>query len=158
MDDFKLNIEVNHATLAHHTSSMSCRWLPTRPCWKHRRQPRRLPDGLGHRSVPNNIYEGPETMLIILESGGFKTGGSEFRRKKPVATRQPHRHFSCSHRWNGYFARAFSLPRHPRQRRIPEAEEGRYASFDSGKGKAFEQGKLTLQELARPVLLTANPG
>ena len=82
MDDFKLNIEVNHATLAHHTFqhelqvSADAGLLGSIDANRGDYQ-----NGWDTDQFPNNVYELTEAMLVILEAGGFKTGGVNFDAK-----------------------------------------------------------------------------
>jgi xylose isomerase len=149
MDDFKLNIEVNHATLASHT-------------FEHELQVAANADVLGSIDAnrgdnqngwdtdqfPNNVYELTEAMLIILQAGGFKTGGVNFDAKTRRNSTDLADIFYAHIGGMDTFAHALLTA----QAMLDNGEfarlrKERYASFDSGKGKQFEQGKLTLEEL-----------
>jgi xylose isomerase len=82
LTDFKINAEVNHATLAGHTFTHEVQVLQMRFTWKHGCKSRRLPEWLGYRQFPNNLNELVEAMLIILEAGGFG-GRNKLRCKDP---------------------------------------------------------------------------
>src|SRR5258705_11596067 len=88
MDDFKLNIEVNHATLAQHSFqhelqvAANAKELGSMDANRVDNQ-----NGWDTDQFPNNVYELTEAMLIILEAGGFKNGGINFgakTRRKPT--------------------------------------------------------------------------
>src|ERR1700754_2433256 len=82
MDDFKLNIEVNHATLANHTMQHELQVAADAGVLGSIDANRGdYQNVLNTGQFPNNIYELTEMMLIILESGGFKTGGVNFDAK-----------------------------------------------------------------------------
>ena len=149
MDDFKLNIEVNHATLAHHTFqhelqvAVDAGVLGSIDANRGDYQ-----NGWDTDQFPNNIYELTETMLIILESGGFKTGGVNFdaktRRNSTDLIDIFHAHIGGM----DMFARALLTAQAILDNgEYSKLRKDRYSSFDSGKGKAFEQGKLTLENL-----------
>jgi xylose isomerase len=82
MDDFKLNIEVNHATLAHHTFQHELQVAADAGLLGSMDANRGdYQNGWDTDQFPNNLYELTEAMLVILESGGFKTGGVNFDAK-----------------------------------------------------------------------------
>jgi xylose isomerase len=149
MEDFKLNIEVNHATLAHHTFqhelqvAVDAGMLGSIDANRGDYQ-----NGWDTDQFPNNVYELTEAMLVILEGGGLKGGGVNFdakaRRNSTDLVDIFHAHIGGM----DIFARALLTA----QAMIDDGEfaslrKTRYATFDSGKGKAFEQGKLTLEDL-----------
>ena len=149
MNDFALNLEVNHATLAQHTFqhelqvAVDARMLGSMDANRGDYQ-----NGWDTDQFPNNVYELTECMLVILEGGGFKLGGVNFdaktRRNSTDLADIFHAHIGGM----DTFARALLAA----QAILDDGEfsklrRQRYASFDSGKGKAFEQGKLTLEEL-----------
>ncbi|HEY9489590.1 MAG TPA: xylose isomerase, partial [Chryseosolibacter sp.] len=82
MDDFKLNIEVNHATLAHHTFQHELQVAADAGILGSIDANRGdYQNGWDTDQFPNNVYELTEAMLVILEAGGFKTGGVNFDAK-----------------------------------------------------------------------------
>jgi xylose isomerase len=80
--DFKLNIEVNHATLAGHTFAHDLQvaadagMLGSIDANKGDYQ-----NGWDTDEFPTNIFEVTEAMMVILRAGGFKTGGINFDAK-----------------------------------------------------------------------------
>jgi len=149
MDDFKLNIEVNHATLAHHTMQHELQVAADAGVLGSIDANRGdYQNGWDTDQFPNNIYELTEMMLIILESGGFKSGGVNFdakaRRNSTDLVDIFHAHIGGM----DMFARALLTAQAILDNgEYAKLRKERYSSFDSGKGKAFEQGKLTLESL-----------
>jgi xylose isomerase len=77
MDDFKLNIEVNHATLAGHTFQHELQVASDAGLLGSMDANRGdYQNGWDTDQFPNNVYELTEAMLVILEGGGFKGGES----------------------------------------------------------------------------------
>jgi xylose isomerase len=107
---------------------------------------------------PNNINELTETMLVVLEAGGFKGGGINFdakiRRNSTDAADLFHAHIGGI----DSFARALIVADNILQRSdYKKIRTERYASFDSGKGKEFEDGKLTLEDLRNYAMTNGEP-
>ena len=148
-DDFKLNVEVNHATLASHSFAHE---LEVAACHgmlgsidANRGD---YQNGWDTDQFPNNINEVTEAMLIILKAGGFKGGGINFdakiRRNSTDMDDIFHAHIGGA----DTFARALLIADHIISSSSYEnLRKERYSSFDRGKGKDFEDGKLSLQDL-----------
>lgn len=149
MDDFKLNIEVNHATLAGHTFqhelqvSADAGLLGSIDANRGDYQ-----NGWDTDQFPNNINELTEAMLVILEAGGFGGGGINFDAKIRRNSTDPADLFYAHIGGMDTFARALitadNILNKSDYRKI---RQERYASFDSGKGKDFAAGKLSLEDL-----------
>jgi len=149
MSDFKLNIEVNHATLAHHTFQHELQVAANAGLLGSMDANRGdYQNGWDTDQFPNNIYELTEAMLVVLEAGGFKSGGINFdaktRRNSSDLVDMVYAHIGGM----DTFARALLAA----QAILDDGEyqkikKERYASFDSGKGKQFETGKLKLEDL-----------
>ena len=83
LNDFKLNIEVNHATLAGHTFqhelqvAVDAGMLGSIDANRGDTQ-----NGWDTDQFPTNINELVESMLIIVEAGGFQGGGINFDAKR----------------------------------------------------------------------------
>ncbi len=148
-DDFKLNVEVNHATLAHHTFQHELQVAANAGMLGSMDANRGdYQNGWDTDQFPNNLYEITEAMLVVLEAGGFKTGGVNFdaktRRNSTDLADIFHAHIGGM----DTFARALIVAQDVLEKSEYRAlRKDRYASFDSGKGKQFEQGKLTLEGL-----------
>lgn len=151
MDDFKLNIEVNHATLAQHTFqhelavAVSEGLLGSIDANRGDYQ-----NGWDTDQFPTNVPELTEAMLVILEGGGIQGGGVNFdaktRRNSTDLADIFHAHIGGM----DAFARGLiAADRILTDSRYKSMREERYASFDSGNGKKYEKGALTLEELAK---------
>ena len=149
MDDFRLNIEANHATLALHTFQHELQVAANAGMLgsidANRGDPQ---NGWDTDQFPNNIYDVTEAMLVILEAGGFQGGGINFdaklRRNSTDLDDLFHAHIGAM----DTFARALTAAHKIlNQSPYPKLKSKRYASFDSGQGKAFEDKHLTLEDL-----------
>ncbi|RYE17861.1 MAG: xylose isomerase, partial [Sphingobacteriales bacterium] len=97
---------------------------------------------------PNDINEVTEYMLIILKAGGFQGGGINFDAKIRRNSTDREDLFDAHIGGVDVFARALVTADNILQRSdYNKVREDRYASFDSGSGKDFEDGKLTLEDL-----------
>lgn len=149
LNDFKLNIEVNHATLAHHTFQHELQVAADAGMLGSIDANRGdYQNGWDTDQFPNNLYELAESMLVILEAGGFKSGGVNFDAKTRRNSTDLEDIFHAHIGGMDTFARAVLIA----QAILDDGEynkirKDRYASFDSGKGKQFEQGKLGLTDL-----------
>jgi xylose isomerase len=150
MNDFKLNIEVNHATLAHHTFQHELQVAADAGVLGSIDANRGdYQNGWDTDQFPNNLYELAEAMLVILEAGGLKSGGVNFDAKARRNSTDPEDIFYAHIGGMDTFARAVLIA----QAILDDGEyirlrKERYASFDSGKGKQFSQGKVALEELS----------
>lgn len=147
--DFKLNIEVNHATLAGHTfeHELQCAadagMLGSIDANRGDYQ-----NGWDTDQFPIDVYELTQAMLVILRNGGLQGGGTNFDAKTRRNSTDLDDIFIAHIAGMDVFARALEaaaaiLEKSPYLQMLKE----RYASFDSGKGKAFEEGKLSLEDL-----------
>ena len=152
--DFKLNIEVNHATLAHHTFeheltvAANAGMLGSIDANRGDNQ-----NGWDTDQFPVNIYEVTEAMLVFLRAGGVQGGGINFdakiRRNSTDLEDIFHAHIGGA----DVFARALlTAEKVINDGGIEKLRKARYASFDQGEGQRFEQGKLNLQELSKIAL------
>lgn len=159
MDDFKLNIEVNHATLAQHTFQHELQVAADAGVLGSIDANRGdYQNGWDTDQFPNNLYELTEAMLVILEAGGFKTGGVNFDAKTRRNSTDLDDIFYAHIGGMDTFARALLAA----QAILDDGEylrlrKERYASFDNGKGKQFEQGKLGLADLQALALKSGEP-
>ena len=147
--DFKLNIEVNHATLAGHTfehdlqCAVDAGLLGSIDANRGDYQ-----NGWDTDQFPIDIYELTQAMLVILEGGGLQGGGTNFDAKTRRNSTDLEDIFIAHVAGMDAFARALEsaatiLEKSP----YLEMRKERYASFDNGKGKAFENGELSLEDL-----------
>ncbi len=149
MDDFKLNIEVNHATLAGHTFTHELQVAADAGVLGSMDANRGdYQNGWDTDQFPNNINELTEAMLIVLEAGGLTSGGINFDAKIRRNSTDPADLFYAHIGGMDAFARALIIADNILNKsEYKKLREDRYASFDKGKGKAFEEGKLTLEDL-----------
>lgn len=149
-DDFKLNIEVNHATLAQHTFQHELQVAADAGMLGSIDANRGdYQNGWDTDQFPNNLLETVEAMLVILQADGLQGGGVNFDAKTRRNSTDLEDIFIAHIAGMDNFARALVvadriLTRSP----YLNLRKQRYASFDSGKGAEFEAGKLTLEQLA----------
>ncbi|HLF34539.1 MAG TPA: xylose isomerase [Cyclobacteriaceae bacterium] len=157
--DFKLNIEVNHATLAGHTFQHELQLAADENMLGSIDANRGdYQNGWDTDQFPNNIYELAEAFLIILEAGGFQGGGINFDAKVRRNSTDPEDLFLAHIGGMDTFAKALVIAdRVLSKSPYNKMRKERYASFDSGKGKMFEEGKLKLEDLQKIALRNGNP-
>ncbi|GHN02360.1 xylose isomerase 2 [Cytophagales bacterium WSM2-2] len=149
MADFKLNLEVNHATLAQHSFQHELQVAANANVLGSMDANRGdYQNGWDTDQFPNNVYELVESMLVIMEAGGFKTGGINFDAKTRRNSTDLKDIFYAHIGGMDTFARALLIANDVLEKSEYKAlRKNRYASFDTGKGKQFENGKLTLDAL-----------
>ncbi len=107
---------------------------------------------------PNNINELTEAMLVILEAGGFAGGGINFdakiRRNSTDMTDLFYAHIGGMDSFARALIVADNILNNSEYKKI---RADRYASFDSGKGKEFEEGKLSLENLREFAIKKGEP-
>lgn len=149
LNDFKLNIEVNHATLAGHTFQHELQVAADAGMLGSIDANRGdMQNGWDTDQFPNDINELTEAMLIILEAGGLQGGGVNFDAKIRRNSTDPADLFYAHVGGMDTFARALITADNILQKsEYKKLRKDRYASYDAGKGKEFEQGKLSLEDL-----------
>src|SRR5450631_70001 len=159
MDDFKLNLEVNHATLAGHTMNhemqvaVDAGMLGSMDANRGDYQ-----NGWDTDQFPNNINELTECMLVLLNAGGFKGGGINFDAKIRRNSTDPGDLFHAHIGGIDVFARALiTADKILQKSNYNQIRKDRYASFDNGTGKAFEEGKLSLEDLRDYAIQNGEP-
>lgn len=159
LDDFSLNVEVNHATLAGHTFThelqvaVDAGLLGSIDANRGDYQ-----NGWDTDQFPNNINELTEAMLIILEAGGFKGGGINFDAKVRRNSTDPEDLFLAHIGGMDAFARALVTADNILQKSdYKKFRAERYANFNTGKGKEFEEGKLSLEHLRAHAIENGEP-
>jgi xylose isomerase len=157
--DFKLNIEVNHATLAQHTFehelavAANAGMLGSVDANRGDNQ-----NGWDTDQFPVNIYELTEAMLVFLRSGGLQGGGINFdakiRRNSTDVDDIFHAHIGGA----DIFARALiTAEKIMKNSSLENLRKERYASFDQGDGKRFEKGELSMEDLSKIALGAKTP-
>ena len=159
MDDFKLNIEVNHATLAGHTFTHELQVAADAGVLGSMDANRGdYQNGWDTDQFPNNINELAEAMLIIIEAGGFGSGGINFDAKIRRNSTDPDDLFYAHIGAMDNFARALIIADNVLNKsEYKKLHQERYASFDKGNGKAFEEGKLSLEDLRDLAVQSGEP-
>ncbi len=148
--DFKLNIEVNHATLAQHTFQHELQVAADHGMLGSIDANRGdYQNGWDTDQFPINLTETVEAMLVILEAGGLQGGGTNFDAKVRRNSTDLEDLFLAHIAGMDTFARALVVAdRVLSESPYRELRAQRYASFGSGKGADFAAGKLTLEDLA----------
>jgi len=150
-EDFRLNIEVNHATLAGHSFAHEIRMAADAGLFGSIDANKGdYQNGWDTDEFPTNLYEVTEAMLEIPQAGGFKTGGINFDAKLRRNSTDPEDLFIAHISGMDTFARALIVA----DRILHESDylnrkQERYSSYGTGEGAAFEQGTLTLDDLYR---------
>ena len=147
--DFKVNIEVNHATLAGHTFehelavAVDNGMLGSIDANRGDYQ-----NGWDTDQFPIDNYELTQAMMQIIRNGGLGNGGTNFDAKTRRNSTDLEDIFIAHIAGMDAMARALEsaaalLNESPYKKMLAD----RYASFDGGKGKEFEDGKLTLEDV-----------
>ena len=147
--DFKVNIEVNHATLAGHTFehelavAVDNGMLGSIDANRGDYQ-----NGWDTDQFPIDNYELTQAMMQIIRNGGLGNGGTNFDAKTRRNSTDPEDIFIAHIAGMDAMARALLcaadvLEKSPYKKMLAE----RYASFDAGRGKDFEDGNMTLEQL-----------
>lgn len=147
--DFKVNIEVNHATLAGHTFEHELA-VAVDNCMLGSIDANRgdYQNGWDTDQFPIDNYELTQAMMQIIRNGGLDNGGTNFDAKTRRNSTDPEDIFIAHIAGMDAMARALLcaaeiLEKSPYRKMLAE----RYASFDSGTGKDFEEGRMTLEGL-----------
>ncbi|MDR1646325.1 MAG: xylose isomerase [Tannerellaceae bacterium] len=157
--DFALNIEVNHATLAGHTfehelqaaadAGMLCSIDANRGDYQN---------GWDTDQFPADLFELTQAWLVILENGGLTTGGTNFDAKTRRNSTDLEDIFIAHVGGMDAFARALTTAAGILEKSdYRKWRTQRYASFDQGEGKNFEEGRLTLEDLHAIALRDGEP-
>ena len=151
MDDFSLNLEVNHATLAGHTMEHEMTVAGNAGLLGSIDANRGdYQNGWDTDQFPIDIYELTQIMLVFLEQGGLKGGGINFDAKIRRNSTDLEDLFIAHISGMDAFARALTIADDILTNSdYSRLKESRYSSFDGGRGKSFEQGNLTLEDLHR---------
>ena len=146
--DFKVNIEVNHATLAGHTfehelqCAVDAGMLGSIDANRGDYQ-----NGWDTDQFPIDLYELVQAMMVIIKGGGL-VGGTNFDAKTRRNSTDLEDIFIAHVSGMDVMARALLIAADLLEKSpIPAMVKERYASYDSGMGKDFENGKLTLEQV-----------
>ncbi len=148
-NDFKINVEANHATLAQHTfahelqTAADAGMLGSVDANRGDYQ-----NGWDTDYFPTDLYDAIDAMMVILENGGIAPGGLNFDAKVRRTSTDLEDLFIAHIAGMDTFARGLVIADDIRQNtNFLQMKKDRYASYDSGDGAAFEAGKLTLEQL-----------
>lgn len=157
--DFKLNIEVNHATLAQHTFQHEIQCAVDAGMFGSIDANRGdYQNGWDTDQFPINLYEMVETMLVIAEAGGFGIGGVNFDAKVRRNSTDLEDIFIAHIAGMDVFARSLLIA----EKMLNESDykkmrTERYASYDSGDGAKYEKGELKLEDLREIAIKLGEP-
>ena len=147
--DFKVNIEVNHATLAGHTFehelavAVDNGMLGSIDANRGDAQ-----NGWDTDQFPIDNFELTQAMMEIIRNGGLGNGGTNFDAKIRRNSTDPDDIFIAHISGMDAMARALlNAAAILEESELPAMKKERYASFDSGIGKEFEEGKLSLEQI-----------
>ncbi len=159
MDHFKLNIETNHATLAGHTMEHELT-VSANAGMLGSIDANRGDTLIGWDTdqFPTDIYLTTQVMLVVLNTGGFSTGGLNFDAKR---RRESHEPIDLIHAHIGgmdAFARGLKIAAAIRaDGRLASFVQERYASFDRGLGAKVEAGQCSFADLETYALANGEP-
>ncbi len=159
LNDFKINVEVNHATLAGHTFTHELQVAADAGLLGSIDANRGdYQNGWDTDQFPNDLNELTEAMLVILQAGGFRGGGINFdakiRRNSTDAEDLFHAHIGGMDAFARALITADSILNKSDYKKL---RKERYATFDSGSGKEFEEGKLSLEDLRTYAIENGEP-
>jgi len=148
-NDFKLNLEVNHATLAGHTFEHEMQLAANAGMLGSLDANRGdYQNGWDTDQFPIDIYEVTQAMLVFLQSGGLQGGGINFDAKVRRNSTDIEDKFIAHISGMDIFARGLISAEHIlKNTNYTSLRKERYASFDTGTGADFEKGRLTLTDL-----------
>ncbi len=147
--DFKLNVEANHATLAGHAFAHDLRMAADAGLLgsidANRGDPQ---NGWDTDQFAMDLYDCVHAMMVVLEYGGLGSGGLNFDAKVRRESTDLEDMFIGHIGAMDAFARGLLIAdKVLADPRMSELRYGRYRSFDSGDGKRFEDGELSLGDL-----------
>ena len=157
--DFKVNIEVNHATLAGHTfehelqTAVDAGLLGSIDANRGDYQ-----NGWDTDQFPIDLYELAQAWLVLLPAGGLGHGGVNFDAKIRRNSTDSNDLFIAHISGMDAFARGLLIAADMLEHSDYNAmRKARYASFDKGEGHKFAHGQLTLEDLRNIAHKTGEP-
>ena len=150
-DDFKLNLEVNHATLANHTFEHELQVAADAGMLGSIDANRGdYQNGWDTDQFPNNLLETTQQMMIILQGGGLQGGGVNFDAKVRRNSTDREDLFIAHVSGMDMFARALvSADKILSDSPYLSMLTDRYATFGGEEGASFASGQMTLEQLAK---------
>lgn len=150
LDDFKLNIEANHATLAGHDFAHELQVAADAGLLGSIDANRGDPiNGWDTDEFPTDLYDAVKAMMVVLKSGGLGKGGLNFDAKLRRNSTDLKDLFYGHIAGMDTFAKALLIADDIlKSSGVENLKKKRYSSFDRGDGKKFETGKLSLDAMA----------
>ena len=147
--DFKVNIEVNHATLAGHTFEHElCVAVDNGMLGSIDANRGDYQNGWDTDQFPIDNYELTQAMMQIIRNGGLGNGGTNFDAKTRRNSTDLEDIFIAHIAGMDAMARALeSAAAILEEAPLPKMVSERYASFDAGEGRKFELGELSLEQV-----------
>ncbi len=147
--DFKVNVEANHATLGGHSFAHELQMCTDAGLLgsidANRGDPQ---NGWDTDQFSTDLYDAVHAMLVVLDDGGFGSGGFNFDAKVRRESVDLEDIFIGHIGAMDTFARALEVAHRLRGSAVIGARKAqRYRSFDDGNGARFEKGGLDLSAL-----------
>lgn len=158
-DDFKINIENNHATLAGHSFDHEVLVAANAGLFGSLdvNQGDRF-NGWDTDEFLHDIYDATKLMLVLLENGGLDKGGMNFDAKTRRCSTDLEDIFIAHIASMDTIAKGLLIANDILQNsELPQIKKERYQSFDSGYGEKFENGEMELEELSELVKEVGEP-
>ena len=148
-NDFKINIENNHATLAGHTFDHEIQAAYNYGLFGSLDINQGDPhNGWDTDEFLHNIYDAVHIMLVLLKEGGLKSGGMNFDAKTRRNSTDLEDIFIGHINSMDTLARGLIIASNIlKDPSYIELKSNRYSSFDSGDGHSFENGRVNLEQL-----------
>jgi xylose isomerase len=158
-NDFKINIENNHATLAGHTFAHEIQTAADAGLLGSLDINQGDPyNGWDTDEFLHNLYDAVEMMLVLLQCGGLGNGGMNFDAKTRRSSTDLEDIFIAHISSMDTLARGLLIASDILENSdYLKMKKERYSSFDSGKGTEFENGKLSLEQLANLAIEFGEP-
>jgi xylose isomerase len=149
-DDFKLNIENNHATLAQHTFAHEIQVAVDAGLFGSLDINQGDPhNGWDTDEFLHNLYDAVEIMLVLPRNGGIGKGGMNFDAKTRRNSTDLEDIFIAHISSIDSLARGLIIANEILENSdYLKMRKNRYASYDYGDGLAFEKGALDMEQLA----------
>ena len=158
-NDFKINIENNHATLAGHTFDHEIQAAYNYGLFGSLDINQGDPhNGWDTDEFLHNIYDAVHIMLVLLKEGGLKSGGMNFDAKTRRNSTDLEDIFIGHINSMDTLARGLMIASNIlKDPSYIELKSNRYSSFDSGDGHSFEKGGVNLEQLTELAQKTIEP-
>ena len=159
LNDFKLNIEANHATLASHSFQHELQFCADNGILGSVDANRGdLFLGWDTDQFPTDIYDTTLAMYTILKSGGFTTGGLNFDAKVRRQSVDPEDLFYAHIGAMDAFARGLNnAAKMLKEKKFEKAVAKRYAGWNTVFGRKIESNKIGFKELEQYTLKNGEP-